>query len=675
MENPLLKLGRPFPFHQISAEHIEPAVQELLGKARSALDHIGALPGALDYESTFGALDEATEPLGIVMGLVEHLEAVSTSPPLREAYNRVLPEVSQFWSSITLHEALYQTLKRFADSPSCQKLSRVQLRHVEKTIADFRRSGAELDPTGKKRLEELDQALSQATTSFSQNVLDTSNAFELLVSAEDLSGLPESALAMARELAKAKGLGNYRITLQGPIVTAVLSHADDAEIRRKVWTAWNRRGLEGRDNLSLVREIVRLRQEKAQLLGFAHFADYVTSDRMAKNGRTALDFVLDLTEKTSAAHEREKRDLLSFRRSLEGEQAPELSPWDVGYYAEKMRKALYDFDEETLRPYFSADRVLEGAFELATLLYGVRIEKETLPVWHENVQSFRLADADGAVRGYFYVDLYPRETKRDGAWMHGIYSALPPEAHVGLFCANSQPPSGDTPALLSFRDVETVFHEFGHLLHHLLSEVPVKSLSGTKVAQDFVELPSQIHENWCSERIALSRFAKHYQTSEVIPAELVEKLLRSRHYRAASQQMRQLGFARVDLALHMEYQPETDGDINQYGNRILARYSSAELPADYALLASFSHLFSHSVGYAAGYYSYKWAEVLDADAFSRFQAEGILNPQTGKAFRDSVLARGDADDPLDLFVEFMGRTPKMEPMLERQGLLERAQSA
>jgi oligopeptidase A len=669
--NPLTLVSTTIPFDTVRPEHVVPAVDQLLTEAQKAIDAIAGEGSPRTYANTLGALESATEPLEYAMGIVEHLESVATTPELREAYNAVLPRVSAFWSSIALHEGLYAALKRFAETDEAKRLQGPRARLLEKTLADFRRHGAELPPEGKTRLQELDQELSQLTTRFSQNVLDSTNAYERWVTdPAELSGLPESARAAARDSAQAKGREGWRFTLQAPSVVAVLTYADSRSLREEIWRAFNLRGRQpGHDNLPLVADILRLRQEKARLLGFSNFADLVTDDRMARSGAEALRFVRELTTKTEAAFRKENQELLAFRRELEGPNAPELEPWDVGYYAEKQRRALYDFDEEQLRDYFPAEKVLEGAFKLATSLYGVAIESVDLPVWNPSVQAHRIVDGDGTILGVFYTDLYPRENKRDGAWMHGLIASVPPEPHVALFCANAQPPAGGKPSLMSHRDVETVFHEFGHLLHHCLSRVPVRSLACTRVAQDFVELPSQILENWCAEKDALDGFACHYATGQAIPPELVERLLRARNFRAANAQMRQLGFAAVDLALHTEYSPSEHGDLLRYANDILARYAPARLPEDYALIASFSHLFAHPVGYAAGYYSYKWAEVLDADAFSRFKQEGLFNADTGRAFRSAILSRGDSADPLDLFREFMGREPRLEPMLERQGLL------
>ncbi len=667
MENPLLTVSLDVPFDRIQAEHVEPAIQQLLARSEAALDAIEKAPRT--YDAVLGALESATEQLELSMGVVEHLESVATTPALRDAYNAVLPAVSAFWSSICLREGLYRALVELDATPEAATLDPTRKRLLKKTLADFRRQGAELPPADKERLKEIDRELSVVTTKFSQNVLDATNAFELIIEDEArLSGLPESARVAAREAAQAKGKAGYRFTLQAPSVTAVLTYADDAELRRVIWTAFNARGTEGEhDNRPLIGKLLELRRQRSQLLGFEHFADLVTDDRMAQSGANAQRFIEDLTEKSQSAFEREQRELAEYAASL-GAELP-LLPWDVGYYVEKLRKARFELDEEELRAYFPAERALRGAFEVAERLYGVKIEQLSgVPVWDPSVTTYQIKDEQGARLGIFHVDLYPRENKRGGAWMHGLLAAVPPAPNLAVFCCNASPPSGGKPSLLLHRDVETLFHEFGHLLHHCLSRVSVRSLAGTRVAQDFVELPSQIMENWCSEQDALNLFAAHYETGEPLPEALLQRLRATRTFRAASMQMRQLGFAAVDLALHIDYDPAKDGDVMAYGNRILQRYAASELPSDYGMLAGFLHLFSHPVGYAAGYYSYKWAEVLDADAFGRFKREGIFNPTVGRAFRDSILAQGDARDPMDLFVSFMGREPDPQALLVRQGL-------
>jgi oligopeptidase A len=670
MENPLLTVGQQtldVPFDRISAEHVEPAIKALIAKSEAALDAIEKAPRT--YAATLGALETATEQLELSMSVVEHLESVATTPALREAYNGVLPSVSAFWSSIALRDGLYRALRELAETPEAASLEPTRRRLLDKTLADFRRQGAQLSPADKEKLQRLDAELSVITTRFSQNVLDATNAFELMIDDEArLAGLPESARSMARDSAVSKGKSGYRFTLQAPSVTAVLTYADDAELRRDIWTAFNARATSGEyDNRALIGKLLELRRARANLLGFKDFADLVTDDRMAKDGQSAKRFIDDLTEKSLSAFAREKQELAEFAASLGG-KVP-LSPWDVGYYVEKLRKARFELDEEELRAYFPAERALQGAFEVAQQLYGVKIvQRSGVPVWDPSVTTYEIQDEGGARLGIFHVDLYPRENKRGGAWMHGLLASVPPAPNLAVFCCNSSPPSGGKPSLLLHRDVETLFHEFGHLLHHCLSRVNVRSLAGTRVAQDFVELPSQIMENWCSERDALNLFAGHYETGAPLPEALLERLHATRTFRAASMQMRQLGFAAVDLALHIDYAEARDGDVMAYGNRILQHYAASELPQDYGMLAGFSHLFSHPVGYAAGYYSYKWAEVLDADAFGRFKREGIFNPTVGRAFRDAILSQGDARDPMDLFVTFMGRKPDPQALLLRQGL-------
>lgn len=671
MENPLLDLVSPPPFDRVRGEHVEPAIRELLAKTSAALDALESDTGTPTYASTLAALERATEPLEMAMGVVEHLESTATTPALRDAYNAVLPDVSALWAGIPLRARLFEHLVAFSETAEARGLDATRARFLDKTLAEFRRHGARLPPDGKERLRELDRELALLASKFSQNVLDDTNAFELLLDSDErLAGMPEFALEMAREAARAGGKQGFRLTLHAPSVTSVLTYANDQKLRETIWRAYNERATSGaHDNRPLLGRLLELRREKARLLGFAHFADLVTEERMAKTGAEAKRFVDDLTARTRAAFERERTELLAFRRELEGPNAPELLPWDIGYYSEKLKLARYSFDDEALRPYFPFETVLSGAFRLAELLFNVRIVvADGVPRWHDSVRAFRLRDVGGAELGLFYVDPYPRDSKRGGAWMHGIIAAVPPEPNLAVFCANVAPPVGGKPSLLTHRDVETIFHEFGHLLHHCLSTVDVRSLAGTRVVQDFVELPSQIMENWCSEREGLNLFARHFETGAPIPDSLLDSLRAARTFRAASQQMRQLGFAAADLALHMDFDPDKDGDALAYGNRILQHYAASDLPASYGMLASFGHLFAHPVGYAAGYYSYKWAEVLDADAFGRFQREGVMSPKVGSAFRQEVLARGDSRDPMELFVSFVGRKPEVDALLARQGL-------
>ena len=660
--NPLLEICFRVPFDKIQASHVEPAVDELLAESARNME------GTIASEHPLHSLDTMTEKLDYAMSVVRHLENVATTPELRAAFNAVQPKVSAFYSSIPLNEGLWNTIRSYRESSEAGALVGAKRRFLTKTIDSFKRHGAELDPPGKARLKEIDVALSEVTTKFSENVLDSTNAFELVLTSEaDLAGLPPSAVAAARAAAVAKGLEGWRFTLQGPSYLALMTYLDSEHIRERVWGAYNTRATSGeRDNRPLLAHILKLRNEKARLLGFRDFADLVLDDRMAHTGKHAEDFLEDLREKTEPRFREENRQLAAFA-------GRELQPWDIGYWAEKQRGALYDFDEEALRPYFPLERVVAGMFEIFGRVFGIRVSEEKgIPAWDRDVRCYAIHDCDsGQYLGSFYTDWYPRENKRGGAWMDALITGNPAERrpHLGLICGNLTPPLGDRPALLTHRDVETIFHEFGHLLHHLLSSVEVRSLAGTSVAWDFVELPSQIMENWCWERESLDLLARHWETGAAIPEDLFAKMKRAKTFRAANAQMRQLGFGFVDLALHRDWDASGPEDALAYSRRILEKFAPAPLPADYAMIAAFTHLFGSPIGYGAGYYSYKWAEVLDADAFTRFRREGVFSESAGHDFREKILARGDSEDPALLYREFMGRDPDPNALLERAGML------
>jgi oligopeptidase A len=672
LENPLLTRQLPIDFAAVKADQVEPSIAQLLEEMKKRLARLGDPSVPRTYQDILLGLDTMTEPLDFAMALVHHLEAVVTTPELRAAHNAVQGPVSQFYTSIALDAALWDAVKAVNESTEAAALSPVHRRFLTKTVSGFKRAGADLDAEGKKKLEALDVALTAATTKFSENVLDATNAFELVVTDEaKLAGLPESARMAARENAKAKGRDGWRFTLQAPSYVPVMTYLDDRAIRRQLWEASNSRATKDPfDNRQLLLEILRIRREKAQLLGYKDFADLVLEERMAHTGERALTFLEDLREKTRPIFERENQSLAELGRTM-GYDIVE--PWDVSYLAEKQRLALYDFDEEELRPYFQLDLVVAGMFEIFGQILGIKvIEEPGIAGWDPAVKYYRIEDASsGRILGNFYADWFPRENKRGGAWMDSLITGNPDggQPHLGLICGNLTPPVGETPSLLTHREVETIFHEFGHLLHHTLSRVPVRSLAGTNVPWDFVELPSQIMENWCMERDALNLFARHYKTGEPIPEDLFQKMKRARTFRGANMQMRQLGFGTVDLKLHREYDPARDGDIMSYARNILAAFTPALLPSDYGMIASFTHLFSSPVAYGAGYYSYKWAEVLDADAFTRFRREGIFNTATGAAYRQNILERGDSDDPSQLYQNFMGREPDANALLERSGLL------
>jgi oligopeptidase A len=673
--NPLLSASFPIRFAEVKADLVEPTITGLLEEMRTRISTIAAVPQPRTYESVLTALDNATEPLDFAMAVVRHLESVATTPELREAFNEVQGPVSMFYTSIALNAELWKAVKEVEQSGEAKTLAPVHARNLQKTVTGFRRAGADLNDAGKARLEALDVELTKITTKFSQNVLDATNAYELILTGEQqLAGLPESAKAAARESAKAKGKEGWRFTLQGPSYVAVLTYLDDREVRRDMWEASNTRATRGdMDNRGLIREILKLRREKARLLGYKDFADLVLDERMAHLGERAQGFVEDLRQKTQPYFEKENVSLKELGAKL---GYPTVEAWDISYLAEKQRQELYDFDDEELRPYFELERVVAGMFDIFSRVLGIRVTEEAgIEGWDPAVKFYRVSDAEsGLALGGFYTDWFPRENKRGGAWMDSLVTGNPDEGveHIGLMCGNLTPPIGDTPALLTHREVETIFHEFGHLLHHVLSRVPVRGLAGTNVPWDFVELPSQIMENWCMERDALNLFARHYETGEQIPEELFQKMYRARTFRSANGQMRQLGFAMVDLKLHREFNPDGDQDVIAFARDILAQFTPAQLPPYYAMIASFTHLFSSPVAYGSGYYSYKWAEVLDADAFSRFRREGIFNPATGIDYRRNILEKGDSVDPAQLYRQFMGRDPDANALLERLGLLTAA---
>ena len=668
MSNPLLEIQFRIPFDEIRPEHVEPAIDVLLEEARARQKQLAATEGPLTYDNTLGLLDRFTEKLDFASEVVQHIVFVATTPEFRAAHNAIQPKLSLFRSEIVLDPGLWRILKEYASTSEAKSLTGTRARFLKKTMDAFRREGAELDDAGKEKLKAIDIELAQLTTKYNENVLDATNAFEFIITdASALSGLPQQARDAARENAAAKAKQGWRFTLHAPSYHAVMTYLDDRAVREAFYRAYMTRAMSGEwNNAALIGRILELRRQRARLLGYASFADLVLEERMAHSAARARAFVDQLRDKTELRFRQEVDDLEKFA-------GKKLQPWDIAYYSEKYRAALYDFDEEALRPYYPLRRVVNGMFQLVERLYGIRVEEEQgAPVWDDAVKVYSIFDESGEKLGSFYADWFPRENKRGGAWMEAFITGGPEadgfRPHLGLVCGNLTPPVGDKPALLTHREVETVFHEFGHLLHHCLSRVEVRSLAGTNVPWDFVELPSQIMENWCWERESLDLLARHYETGEPIPDELFEKMKRAKTFMAASAQMRQVGFATLDLALHVNYNPETDGDVITYSRNLSQQFAPAPLPPDYGMIASFSHLFAGPVGYAAGYYSYKWAEVLDADAFTRFQAEGIFSRAVGAEFRSKILARGNSEDPADLFRSFMGREPDMGALLRRSGL-------
>lgn len=678
----------------LTPESVEPDIRHALALAESCLEAIrSADHTSLTYENTFAALGKATEPLSRGWEFLNHLDSVCDDPAQRTALNVMLPEVSNFYSAIALDDRLWSVLKTYGCSEAVKSLDPVQQRYIEETMRDFIQSGADLPPGQKTRISEIEAELSQLTQEYSEHVLDSTNAWERLIEDESrLAGLPLSARDSALANAKAKGLGTdekpiWRFTLHEPSMTPVMQYSDDEALRREAWEASQTIGTGGgHDNTARVWRILELRREKAVILGHPHFADLTLQRCMAKNGATALRFTEDLHARVHATFLAEYQQLRAYKATATQTPIDDLQPWEVGYWAERQRKECYDLDDEALRLYFSVDGVMTGMFELASQLFGIRIQQretvyyergnrpadapeDAIEVWHPEVTFYDLHDsATGRHLGSFYADWHPRESKRGGAWMNCLHTGGPTEPHLGLITGNMSPPINGQPARLTHGEVETVFHEFGHLLHGLLSEVSVKALSGTNVPTDFVELPSQIMENYCWDRASLDLFARHLESGEPIPTALFEKMMAAQNYRNATSFIRQLSLGKLDLELHMHLDRYHGRDLDEVEREILADYRAPLKTDGVAISRRFSHLFSYPTGYAAGYYSYKWSEVLDADAFTRFQKEGILNPETGRSFREHILSKGNSAPVDELYRRFMGRDPKLEPLLVRSGL-------
>lgn len=691
-EHPFLEDTLMIKWSQLTPEQARTDIRLAIEQAKSAVEAICQVTEPT-YENTFAALEEASAGIARSWGRLNHLSSVMDSQDKRDVINELMPEVVIFSSSITLNPQLYAVLRQAAEQPWVQELSPVRQRFVKETLEDFRESGAELSPEQKQRFAELSAEMAQLSQQFGERVLDSTNAWEYVTADEtELAGLPESARENARQDALAKGYGTeaapqWRFTLQFTSIQPVLTFADNEGLRRRIWEAMNTKGAGEYDTQPLIHRILELRREKVAMLGYKCYSDYATSRRMAGSGQTALDFINQLHDRVKPAFLAEQEAIRLFAEEVSGQSIPVMNPWDISYRSEQRRKKLYDFDSEELRPYFNMTKVIEGMFSIYAGLYGIRFtqrptaalaEGESLPegaveVWHPEVCFYDVHDCEsGEHLGSFYTDWYPRDSKRAGAWMDCLSCGTPPangelrRPHLALMCGNLSKPVGDRPALLTHYEVSTVFHEFGHLLHQILSDVEVKSLAGCNVAWDFVELPSQINENWTWEREALDRFARHWQTGESIPAELLDKMLAARNYGEASFFMRQLCFGKIDLELHTNMEKYAGRDIEEIDREILADYRIPVTVQGNTCLRAFSHIFNG--GYESGYYSYKWAEVLEADAFSRFAREGIFNPATGRDFRRCILSQGNSRPAAELYRDFMQRDPDTTALLRRSGI-------
>jgi oligopeptidase A len=700
--HPFLDEGFHVRWSTLVPEAVEPDVRAALETAKANLETICQVkPDQAAYGNTFGAFEKASDALNLAWGRLQHLDSVCDEPAQRAALNAMLPEVSEFYASIPLNERIWSSLKAFGESEAVYSLSPVQRRYVMETMLDFAQSGADLPPEKKQRVAEIEAELSKFTKQYSEHVLDATNAWDLVITDESkLAGLPASAKAAALANAKAKGLATeeapaWRFTLQMPSMFPVMQHLDDEGIRKQVWEASVKVASEGdHDNTDLVWKILELRREKASILGHDHFADLTLQRRMARTGETALKFTEDLHDRIDKAFHREYRELCAYKGRKTGTEVDGLQPWEFAYWSEKRRQEEYDLDDEVLRPYFPVDKVMAGMFDLCSKLFGITIQERAavfhergqrpataseneIEVWHPEVKFYDLRDTKTNEHlGSFYADWHPRESKRGGAWMNCIFTGHPGgdgaarEPHLGLITGNMTPPVDGKPALLTHGEVETIFHEFGHLLHGLLSEVQVKSLAGTNVPWDFVELPSQIMENFCWDRRSLDFFARHHETGEPIPEDLYQRMIAAKNYMSATAFMRQLSFGKLDLELHTHLDRYKGRDLDTVDREILAEYRVPLKTDSPSMARRFNHLFSSPTGYAAGYYSYKWAEVLDADAFTRFEENGVIDPESGYAFREHILSKGNSEPVDELFRRFMGRDASLDALLKRSGLAE-----
>ena len=667
-DNPLLESTLPIPFHRIRDDHVVPAVREAIAEAREGVEAIARDPGPPDWESILAPLDELMERVGRVTAPVQHLLSVRETPELRTAWAEVLPELTRFWSWLHLHEGLYGRLEALESRAGALGLAPLGTRHLERTMREFRRAGAELSPGGRARLEAIQVELAGLGQTFSENVLDATARYSRPVTdPERLRGIPEDALERFRRRAETEGQRGWILTLDEPSYLAVMQYAEDRALRRELHRAYQTRGREApTDNRPLIPRILELRREMAELLGYDDFADYRLDEQMAGSGERARNFVVELIGHTRPFWQQDLEELEAY-----GSHFPlsSLEPWDVPFLTERIRRGVLRVDQEELRAYFPLDRVIGGVFRIAERLFGLRVvEKRMQEVWHPDVRYYELSDGSGAHLGGFYTDLFPRPEKRQGAWMNSLVHGTPGadgalSPHLGFIAANFPPPGPERPALLTHRDVETLLHEFGHLLHHMTSRVPIPRRGGVNVAWDWVELPSQLLENWAWEHEPLGLLSGHWETGASLPADTLDLLLDSRRFMGGWRQMRQLSFGSLDLALHMEYEPTRDGDAVEWVSDIMEAITPSRSFAEAHPLPSFLHLFSG--GYAASYYSYLWSEVLEADIFTRFTEAGLFDRETGRRYLETILAVGDREDPEVLFRAFMGRDPDPGALITR----------
>ncbi|MGM8225106.1 oligopeptidase A [Cellvibrio sp. ARAG 10.3] len=684
MSNPLLETHELPPFSAIQPDHVEPAISQLIDANRN---HLQALLSSLQqptWDNLVAPLEAQGDLLEQAWSPVSHLNAVCNNDALRTAYNNSLALLTEYGTEVSQNTELYNAYQKLADSEEYAQLTQAQKQAVDNALRDFRLGGVALDGEQKKRFGAIQKRLSELSTQFSNNVLDATQAwFKHFTDAEALAGLPESALAQAAQTAAQKQLSGYVVTLDFPSYLAVMMYADNRQLREEMYTAYvTRASADGKkadgssaaqwDNSALITETLALRHELAQLLGFANYAERSLASKMAESTQQVLEFLNELAQKSRPLAE---RDIQALRDFAATQGCTDLQPWDMTYYSEKLRVEKYAISQEELRPYFPAERVINGMFDVVKRLYDIDIvQVAVFDSWHPDVRFYHIFK-NGEKIASFYLDLFAREHKRGGAWMADCRvrrkTATGTQLPVAFLTCNFTPPVGDTPSLLTHDEVTTLFHEFGHGLHHMLTQIDVAAVSGINgVAWDAVELPSQFLENWCWEPEAIPLISGHYQTAEPLPQALLDKMLAAKNFQSGMQMVRQLEFSLFDFRLHAEYDPANPQDPQAVLDQVRREVAVVQAPAFNRFQNSFSHIFAG--GYAAGYYSYKWAEVLSADAFSRFEEEGIFNAQTGESFLREILQQGGSKAPMELFINFRGREPSIEALLRHSGLGEAA---
>ncbi|MSP28179.1 MAG: oligopeptidase A [Methylococcales bacterium] len=681
MNNPLLTNTLLPLFSQIKPEHIEPAIDQLLTESRAVVEDQLQTRKNYSWEKLIQPLEEAENELHKAWSPVSHLNAVLNSEELRAAYNACLPKLSDYGTEMGQNKALFNAYRMISKSSDFADFDTAQQKIIRNALKDFRLSGVDLPEAQKQRYKEIAQELSRFTSRFEENVLDATNAWSKLIThLPDLEGLPESALKQAKQSAENRGEEGWILTLQFPSYLAVMTYADDWHLRKEHYEAFVTRASDQGpqypdkdfDNTTVMERILALRHEKAQLLGFNNYAEYSLATKMANKPEEVMAFLEDLAAKSWRQARADFIELKEF--ALQNYNFGDLEPWDISYYSEKMRQFTYQLSQEEVKSYFPVPRALTGLFTVVEKLYGLHIsEISDFDSWHSDVRFFAIYDKEGQLRGQFYLDLYAREHKRGGAWMDDCVGRKKVDGvlqtPVAYLVCNFTPPTADTPALLTHDDVTTLFHEFGHGLQHLVTQIDYLGVSGINgVEWDAVELPSQFMENWCWDKEALALISGHYQTGEPLPDTLFDKMIAAKNFQAGMQMARQLEFSLFDFRIHLDFDIEKGGRIYETLEKVRSQVA-VMLAAPFNRFAhSFSHIFAG--GYAAGYYSYKWAEVLSSDAFSLFEENGIFDNESGQSFLHNILEKGGSEDAMSLFVKFRGRTPTIDALLRHNGIKE-----